>query len=414
MLRRLRAVLPPVRLVWLILLGLGGYGVWFLGGSTGIAPLLAFPLVAVVLDLAFDRVRFETLRFPDAALATGLFVALLLPPVVPLAAGLVAVFVAISAKHILRWKGRPWWNPAVTGALFVGLFGYVPGWWGAMSEPLVIALGLTLLLWNLPQWRLSVTFLGMYAGLAVLARVLATVGTSAVPPAGVLLLTAFDPAVLFFGFFMVSEPRAAPPDPRAQPIFGAVVAAGASLLPLLLSSTFAPLLALWIGNLVALGLRSWSPTVAPAPAARPSAARAKAAARSSRKAAPVPARWGVPRRVGAGVAVGIVLLVAATAVFPALSSSRLAGLPGGGASAPTGPNPTTSCKTDNPNISASTLTELHRLLGPSVIISYNSNNGVVVFYDTVNKVTVTETDLYEDFGYAEFNGDDYAVAGCSP
>jgi hypothetical protein len=48
-----------------------------------------------------------------------------------------------------------------------------------------------------------------------------------------------------------------------------------------------------------------------------------------------------------------------------------------------------------------------------VILSYNSATGVVVFYDPVNQVTVTETDLYEDYGFAEFNGDDSAVAGCS-
>jgi len=31
----------------------------------------------------------------------------------------------------------------------------------------------------------------------------------------------------------------------------------------------------------------------------------------------------------------------------------------------------------------------------------------------VNHVTVTESDLYEDYGFAEFNGDDSAVNGCS-
>jgi hypothetical protein len=53
------------------------------------------------------------------------------------------------------------------------------------------------------------------------------------------------------------------------------------------------------------------------------------------------------------------------------------------------------------------------MLGPSVILSYDSSTGVVVFYDPVNHVTVTESDLYEDYGFAEFNGDDYAVSGCA-
>jgi hypothetical protein len=65
-------------------------------------------------------------------------------------------------------------------------------------------------------------------------------------------------------------------------------------------------------------------------------------------------------------------------------------------------------------IPASTAKSLHQRLGPSVLLSYDGSTGVVKFYDPVNHVTVTETDLYEDYGFAEFNGDDYAVSGCSP
>jgi hypothetical protein len=72
-----------------------------------------------------------------------------------------------------------------------------------------------------------------------------------------------------------------------------------------------------------------------------------------------------------------------------------------------------NCQTDNPSIPAATLSQLHHMLGPSVILSYNPSNGITVFYDPVNQVTVTESDLYEDYGFAEFNGDDYAVSGCA-
>ena len=80
--------------------------------------------------------------------------------------------------------------------------------------------------------------------------------------------------------------------------------------------------------------------------------------------------------------------------------------PGGGGSL-------SGCQSDNPSIPASTLASLHKALGPSVILSYDGSTGVVVFYDPVNQVTVTESGLYEDFGYAEFNGDDYVVSGCA-
>lgn len=75
---------------------------------------------------------------------------------------------------------------------------------------------------------------------------------------------------------------------------------------------------------------------------------------------------------------------------------------------------TSLCQKDNSSISSATLASLHRALGPSDVLSYNARTGVVVFYDPINAVTVTETDLYEDYGYAEFNGDDYTASGCVP
>ena len=48
-----------------------------------------------------------------------------------------------------------------------------------------------------------------------------------------------------------------------------------------------------------------------------------------------------------------------------------------------------------------------------MLLAADPSTGTVVFYDPVNKATVTETDMYEDFGYAEFNGDDYVAMGCS-
>ena len=74
---------PPARMLWILLLVLAAYGLWFLGTGIGLATAVGLPILAVVADLAFQRIRFERIRFPDAAIATGLFLALLLPPVVP-------------------------------------------------------------------------------------------------------------------------------------------------------------------------------------------------------------------------------------------------------------------------------------------------------------------------------------------
>ena len=411
---RLAAVtrrLPPVRMLWILLAVLAGYGVWFFGTGIGIAAAIGLPVVAVMVDLVFQRIRFDRFRFPDAAIVTGLFLALLLPPVVPALAAGAATVGAITLRHVLRSRGRPWLNPAaagmVVGAVF---FGLSPAWWGAINEELVIVLGLVLLVWQLRNWRLPVIFLGSYAALAIVERVIFSLSSGIDLVPRVLFLAAVDPAVLFFGLFMVAEPRTAPSAKGLQPIFAVSVAAGAALLPLVLP-TISALVGLLIGNLIAVAMRSpvWSE---PLVLGRPT--RSRGGSHSPRPAALPSVQWSVGRRIGVGFSVFLVIAILASAGSgPSSHGTPLLGsrpISGGGGTAVSA----SQCSHDNSSISSTALASLHKALGPSNILSYNPSTNVVVFYDPVNSVTVTETDLYEDFGFAEFNGDDYTSVGCVP
>ncbi len=411
--RRSRVALPGVRVLWICLVVLALYGLNFLGNGLGVASVLALPTTAVVVDLIFQRLRFEKLRAPDSAVATGLFLALIFPPAVPLAGAVAATIAAITVKHTLRYRGRPWLNPAAAGVVIGAvLFGFAPAWWGAISETLVVSVGLVLLLWNWRSWRLPAVFLVAYAFLAVLQRVLvAQIAGGALVPK-VLFLATLDPAVLFFALFMVTEPRTAPSATRSQPLHAVVVAAGSALLPIILP-TLAVLVSLFAGNTVAVVLRRRkSPERAPGSWRRGRRASRASPGRSSTEP------WPLPRRAAVGFVVLLFVAWIAAITYSPLStrSPILVTSPGGnGAPGAGGSGVTASvCQKDNATIGSSTLASLHRALGPSVILSYDPSTGAVVFYDPVNLVTVTETDLYEDFGYAEFNGDDYTSAGCVP
>ncbi len=415
--RRLRwpRALPPVRLLWLALLVLGIYGSYDLRGL-GAYSLLALPAIAVTVDLGFQRVRFPKVRFPDAALATGLFLALLFPPVASLVLTGLVTFAAIVLRHALRIEGHPWMNPAALGvAVGTVLLGLQPAWWVAVGTdgfPLMLGLGALLLVRNWRSWRLPVSFLVSY-GLFVLAEHL-LIGAAFSPQ--VLLLELVDPVTLFFGLFMVTEPRTAPGDAIGQTLFGIGVGLFAVALPLAAPS-IGVILALLLVNLTVVAHRT-AKALAHRP---PTPASPKKARKRKAPSAAAPIRWPVGYRAASLALVAVVFLaVVAAAPPPAAhpllsggvgSSGGNGGTGGGGGG---GGTPVTSCTTDNPSIPSSTLQSLHSALGPSVILSYDANTGVVVFYDPVNHVTVTETDLYEDFGYAEFNGDDYAVSGCHP
>jgi Na+-translocating ferredoxin:NAD+ oxidoreductase RnfD subunit len=412
--RRLAGWLPPARLTWLLLLVLGGYAVAHFGGL-GLTTLIGVPIVAAIADLAFQSVRFTKLRVPDAAIATGVFVALLLPPTVPMFAAGTVAFAAIGVKHVLRRRGRPIMNPAAVGVLLgVFLLGLAPAWWAGVntvSEVAVVVFGAFLIARNTTTWRLPATFFLVYAPFSVLVKVLLSASLSP----KLLILGVVDPATLFFGLWMVAEPRSAPRDPRLHPLFAALVAFGATLLPTVLPSTgvLVALVLVGLGSAaVATATELWRESIGRSASPKP-----KARARAS--------SWTLGRRTAAGVAVLLIIGLSVVIAPPTYSTPTTnIGLPphssggggGGGSSGGGGGSgvTTASCTNDNSSVPSTTLAALHKALGPSVILSYSASTGTTIFYDPVNQVTVTETDLYEDYGFAEFNGDDFAVNGCSP
>ncbi len=410
---RLFARLPrPARLLWIFLIVLGAYTIVFSLKGQGIVSLIALPALAVETDILFQMFRYRSIRAPDAALATGLLLALLLPPSVPLIQAVGVASAAIALRHVLRFQGRPVFNPAAAGVLMGALFfGLAPSWWGAVSIWLVVALGILLTLRTPGSWRIPVAFVASYG----LVSVLGTLLLGAVTTPMVLLLGVFDPAILFFGFFMVPEPRSSATRPSDRWTFGVAVGLATALLPALLPS-LAPLVALLFGNGLAVVLRRRQTVEAPVETKAKGPARGgKRHRRRDIRAAKerdLRAEWKMEHRVVAGVLVVVLLGGMAMALNPPRVTPYFSAVR---TTAPTSAGTvvaTNNCTVDNPTITSSLASYLHQALGPSVLLSVDTGTGTVVFYDPVNHVTVTETNIYEDYGFAEFNGDDYAVSGC--
>ena len=380
----------PARLLWIFLIVLGVYAIAFTLQGDGIVPLIAQPALAVETDLLFQMFRYHRIRAPDAALATGLLLALLLPPSVPLIQAVCVASAAIALRHVLRIQEHPVFNPAAAGVLMGAIFfGLAPSWWGSIGVWLVVALGVVLTLRTPGSWRVPAAFLLSYGVLTVLGTLL--FGEVTTPT--VLLLGALDPAVLFFGFFMAPEPRSSVTRSGDRWTFGLAVGIATAVLPALLPS-LAPLVALLFGNGLAVALRRRMLVEAPVketvrhPTRRPPHRRR---ARRERESATkdVRAEWRTPQRVAAGVLVvvllgGIAMALNPPRVTPYFSAVR-----------PTVPTTTdvaastNNCTADNPSIASDIASFLHQRLGPSVLVSADTGTGTVVFYDPVNKVTVT-------------------------
>ncbi len=216
-------------------------------------------------DLGLPYTRFPRLRFPDAALANGLFLSILLWPATISLEVLSIAAATVGLRHLLRRGGHPLANPAALGVTLAATVFALPQPWhvgtSLTDTILVIALGAILWTQAWPTWRLWGVFLATNLG-----AVAAVAWSLAGPPAMTLAVeaAALGPAPMFYAFFMVPGPRTAPSARRPMAMFRAVAGTSAAVLPVLFAEAplvsalgvLVPYLALFLGNLLAVILPS--------------------------------------------------------------------------------------------------------------------------------------------------------------
>ena len=182
-------------------------------------------LAAMLIDLPILRVREGAWEFPSGALLTGLIVAMVLSPDAPWYAAAAASAMGVGAKYLARTRSANVFNPAALGVVIVHYaFGAGESWWGALGglAPIaviaLIASGV-FIADRVNKMPLVLAFLGAYF-------LLFTIAAYARDPSGVAeIFRAPDAqAVLFFAFFILTDPPTSPVRHGEQLIAAVLVA----------------------------------------------------------------------------------------------------------------------------------------------------------------------------------------------
>jgi Na+-translocating ferredoxin:NAD+ oxidoreductase RnfD subunit len=195
-------------------------------GFKQVAPgLAAAVLVAALIDAPILRVRRKKWEFPSGAILTGLLIAMVLSPHEPWYVAAWTSALAVVSKYIFRTRSANVFNPAAL-AIVATFYVFDTGqsWWGALSEitpfALIVLFAAGIFIADrVNKIPMVLAFLGGY-------YLLFTITAFAGEPRRVaeIFRTPDLNAVLFFAFFILTDPPTSPAKYRHQIVCGVIVA----------------------------------------------------------------------------------------------------------------------------------------------------------------------------------------------
>jgi enediyne biosynthesis protein E5 len=228
-------------------------------GTRLVAPGLAGAVLAAgAIDLFVLRKKQNSWTVPDGAVLTGLFVAMVMSPHQPWYVFASASAVAVLSKYLFRTQSANVFNPAALGlvASFY-MFGAGHNWWGALptlhpAALVVVVVTGVFITDRVNKIPLVLVFLGVYYALFTLTAFLGD------PQRVAEIYRAPDiHAVLFFAFFILTDPPTSPVRYPDQIFCGVLVAVASYLFFQIVGAVYFLLAGVLVGN-VWEAWRRWS------------------------------------------------------------------------------------------------------------------------------------------------------------
>lgn len=223
------------------------YGLLFLHWSARIEVFSAAIVSSVLTQLAWAKIKGQSLTSVKSAMISALGLCLLLRVDSVWVMALAGV-ATISSKFLIRYNGKHVFNPTNFGIILAILTGHAwisPGQWGhGETGILLILLGATGILLRVKRWDLSLTFLVVLFGLEAI-RMVGYLGWD-----WPVVFHRFNSGtILLFAFFMITDPKTSPNSRKGRVLWATMIA----LLSFFLGQYFylyqAPLIALFIISL---------------------------------------------------------------------------------------------------------------------------------------------------------------------
>jgi Na+-translocating ferredoxin:NAD+ oxidoreductase RnfD subunit len=179
------------------------------------------------LEVLYTYLLTRMLIFPLSGVISGLGLALLFSAPGNTWLMLLVSWMTMTGKFVVTWKGHHIYNPTNLALVLILLFSggqaaVSPAYqWGGAWQPvaLVFLLGV-IIMWRAKKLPLVVSFWGVYCLGALLRAQLTHMPTDIT-----LWAQISGGAFWLFSFFMITDPKTSPPDPRGQILFGVGIAA---------------------------------------------------------------------------------------------------------------------------------------------------------------------------------------------